>query len=464
MKTKKRLPPALRGGVVFLMLTLLLNLVPNLSAQNDVHYFSQSGHSVRGAFRYFWETNGGLANFGFPITEEYHADNGRIVQYFERARFELAEQNGQYFVELGNLSSELLAGRTYPQAVPIMNTAQRRFIPQTGYIIQYGFKEIWETRGAERIFGWPLSNEVEEPIMDGSLRTVQYFEKVRFEYWPEYAPGQRVVISSLGRHFAPQDLQVWLSPEQVYGQAPMPQQAQSPAQSAQQSTQSNNLPNQNATISPDVGPPGTVFMFNGTGFEDSEQVSVWLNAPDYATISYGSGYRAEDGNLEDQHIRILSDDFQEGMWSIVAQGLSSEHQSIAYFTIDKNAPEHPKPPPPPIPEPDGECRHNDPDPEEGLQVWMSEDEPELDDKTSLCVRYIKDGYLIRGVRVEATVRFTERDKDIGPEETEGDDGVAELRFTVDSDDTDEDDRVWVDVDIEYADEKEDERVSFIPRD
>jgi hypothetical protein len=55
--------------------------------------FDQTGHSVAYGFRDFWHEHGGLARFGYPISEEFpeeNPDTGQIhtVQYFERARFE----------------------------------------------------------------------------------------------------------------------------------------------------------------------------------------------------------------------------------------------------------------------------------------------------------------------------------------------------------------------------------------
>jgi hypothetical protein len=55
--------------------------------------FSQTGKRVGGAFAVYWQTHGGLAQQGYPISEEFveKSDlNGETyqVQYFERAVFE----------------------------------------------------------------------------------------------------------------------------------------------------------------------------------------------------------------------------------------------------------------------------------------------------------------------------------------------------------------------------------------
>lgn len=58
----------------------------------DRAFFPESGHTLGGAFAWFWQTRGGLAAFGYPISEEFHeydpaSGQERLVQYFERARF-----------------------------------------------------------------------------------------------------------------------------------------------------------------------------------------------------------------------------------------------------------------------------------------------------------------------------------------------------------------------------------------
>ncbi len=56
-------------------------------------FYPQTGHRLCGGFRGYWETYGGLAIYGFPISEEFrevNPDTGQVhvVQYFERQRFE----------------------------------------------------------------------------------------------------------------------------------------------------------------------------------------------------------------------------------------------------------------------------------------------------------------------------------------------------------------------------------------
>ncbi|NJK80059.1 MAG: VanW family protein [Chloroflexaceae bacterium] len=78
-------------------------------------FFPESGHTIGGAFRYFWQTRGGLAVFGYPISEEFvevnpEDGNEYIVQYFQRARFEYHPEmvGTPYDVQLGMLGRQLL--------------------------------------------------------------------------------------------------------------------------------------------------------------------------------------------------------------------------------------------------------------------------------------------------------------------------------------------------------------------
>lgn len=60
--------------------------------------FTETGHTVCGKFLDYWKTHGGLAQQGYPLSEEFvetSALNGRpyTVQYFERAVFEYHPEN-----------------------------------------------------------------------------------------------------------------------------------------------------------------------------------------------------------------------------------------------------------------------------------------------------------------------------------------------------------------------------------
>lgn len=83
-------------------------------APEDCLYFPQTRHSLCPPFRAYWERNGALAVFGYPISEplpELSVDDGQVytVQYFERNRFEYHPENpAPYDILLGRLGAELI--------------------------------------------------------------------------------------------------------------------------------------------------------------------------------------------------------------------------------------------------------------------------------------------------------------------------------------------------------------------
>ena len=155
-------------------------------------YYAQTGHHVSELFLEYWWNNGGLDTFGFPLTEDLTID-GKEVQYFERARLEWHPENPSGFrVLLGHLGRELAASHSGPsfdrtEAPGYQDTADRRYFPETGHFLAYGFKAYWESYGDLPIFGYPISEEFLERNPDtGQIYTVQYFERARFEYHPEH--------------------------------------------------------------------------------------------------------------------------------------------------------------------------------------------------------------------------------------------------------------------------------------
>jgi len=182
---------ALHLGLLSSILSLLVTINPVKATTGeplDQLPFAQTGHTVRGYFLEYWQNNGGLAQFGYPISEEFFEGYQR-VQYFERARLEYhTEFSGTpYQVELSLLGVQALSqgDKNYPPATPVQNS-QFQYFPQTGHNLGFGFKAYWEQHGGLAIFGYPLSEEISEiSPTDGKPYTVQYFERNRFEYHPE---------------------------------------------------------------------------------------------------------------------------------------------------------------------------------------------------------------------------------------------------------------------------------------
>ncbi len=164
----------------------------------DKVYFPQTGHHLADDFLDYWRNNGGLYQFGYPLTEEITED-GRTVQYFERAVFEYhADHSPEWRVLLRRLGADQTRDRRDEagfQPVSGRDDNATRFFPQTNHRLSHGFKTYWEQNGGLRIFGYPISEEFTEDD-----RTVQYFERARFEWHPEHR-GTRyeILLGHLGR-------------------------------------------------------------------------------------------------------------------------------------------------------------------------------------------------------------------------------------------------------------------------
>jgi hypothetical protein len=84
------------------------------SGQAGSTHFAVTGHNVAPDFALFWRRNGGLAVFGYPLSEEFTQtlEDGKTytVQYFERARFErhTAQEGTPYNVQLGQFGRAIL--------------------------------------------------------------------------------------------------------------------------------------------------------------------------------------------------------------------------------------------------------------------------------------------------------------------------------------------------------------------
>jgi len=103
------------------------------ASTDNPRFFQETGKTIGGTFRQYWEANGGLAQHGFPITNEFQErslldGNLYTVQYFERAVFELHPENQPPYnvllSQLGRLQYE--AKNTMPQARPTPITDELR--------------------------------------------------------------------------------------------------------------------------------------------------------------------------------------------------------------------------------------------------------------------------------------------------------------------------------------------------
>jgi hypothetical protein len=178
--------------------------------QTGVRWFATTGHTLRGTFLAYWEQHGGLAQFGYPITEEFTepgptGNKPVVVQYFERNRFEHHPENAgtAYEVLLGLLGQEFHAPD--PKVAPQTGPATEYF-EATGHNLGGAFLRYWQTHGGLAVHGYPISEPFQEtnPI-DGKQYPVQYFQRSRFELHPENAgTAYEVLLGLLGTQLARQ--------------------------------------------------------------------------------------------------------------------------------------------------------------------------------------------------------------------------------------------------------------------
>ncbi len=175
---------------------------PPLPAKVGEIYFPETGHSLRGEFKNYWERNGGLAVFGFPLSEEFTEQTPEgtfTVQYFERQRFEFhPEKQAPYNVLLGRLGDTVLRDRgvdwfALPKGAPRDGC---RYFQETQHTICNGFLDYWKTHGLAdpsldqaarslQLFGFPISEERVETNANGDTVVTQWFERARLEYHPD---------------------------------------------------------------------------------------------------------------------------------------------------------------------------------------------------------------------------------------------------------------------------------------
>jgi hypothetical protein len=184
-----------------LVLFLAGTSAPPIHAQTAERCFAETGFCLSGRFREYWEQNGGLPIFGYPITaaqDEPNRDTGatHLTQYFERARFELHPDLARpYDVLLGRLGDDQLRlqgidWQAEPEDEPRDDCL---WFPETRHSVcdqasGLGFKSYWQSHGlvfdddvgfsfAESLalFGLPLTGARVETNSSGDTVLTQWF-------------------------------------------------------------------------------------------------------------------------------------------------------------------------------------------------------------------------------------------------------------------------------------------------
>jgi len=220
--------------------------------------FAETGRCLADPFLAYWQQHGGLAQFGFPLTDERWEtlEDGRpyVVQYFERARFERHPENAPpYDVLLGQFGRQLyLLDPAFPRANAADPLPGAAYFAETGHNVRGRFLDYWGANGGLAQFGLPLSEEIRERLEDGQDYTVQYFERARLELHPESAAPYDVLLGQFGRRI--------LAAREPVGPLPYPPIARfAPAYAANSGVRARlNLP-----TGPEARVPGAIQQFQG---------------------------------------------------------------------------------------------------------------------------------------------------------------------------------------------------------
>ena len=198
---------SVRSLAMVALVVVLLGSVTATYAQTptgDCRYFVETGHYVCDEFLEFYDTRGGSEIFGFPLTEAFEDSVLRLrVQYFQRVRMEWHPSNpAPYKVQLGLLADELIGKLGYhfppppPEQIPAFNNDVHHYFSETGHVVSHAFLKYFREKGGVDIFGYPRS---EFMLEDGYV--VQYFQRARMEWHPEFSSGPQMRLTYLGETY-----------------------------------------------------------------------------------------------------------------------------------------------------------------------------------------------------------------------------------------------------------------------
>ena len=198
---------------------------PRAVVAHELCYPDKTPFCFNDPFTDYWENNGGLPVFGYPISAagyETPSDSSRayLTQWAERNRFEVHPENAgtPYEILLGLLGKDRLLqlGRDF-NAVPREAGPQEGclWFAQTGHNVcdqakNVGFKHYWENHGLKiaglsnfdrslQLFGLPLTAPTMETNSSGDTVLTQWFERARFEWHPANPDEYKVLLGLLGK-------------------------------------------------------------------------------------------------------------------------------------------------------------------------------------------------------------------------------------------------------------------------
>lgn len=193
-------------GLIFGLITMLMlgNQGVALTQVERSRFFDETGQWISGEFLDFYEKVPEPERlFGNPITPAFDSSlsknqSGTIIQYFEKARFELhPEYPPGSRVTLTRLGEYFYHHDTIEPATRYRNSpyACQRFSDDSPPVC-YEFLQFFILNGGVAKFGFPLSE-----LVTNKNRSVQYFNWAVLEWYPERSGGETVSLANLGTRY-----------------------------------------------------------------------------------------------------------------------------------------------------------------------------------------------------------------------------------------------------------------------
>ena len=177
------------------LLLVLLSCVPTATHAATQRCFAETTYCIDSTFAPFWQKQGGLAVFGYPIapaSTQIIEGIPVFAQYFERARLEVhLDRAGNPQITLGRIGAEL-RGQIEYQGAP--GDASCLFFVQTNQSVCAPFRATYLSYGLETngkrgvqytenlaLFGVPISAPQRITMPDGEYVS-QWFERAEMRY------------------------------------------------------------------------------------------------------------------------------------------------------------------------------------------------------------------------------------------------------------------------------------------
>jgi hypothetical protein len=321
------------GALAVLVLALAPVQTTPATAQEPQWCFEEVPDCIEGRFLEYWQQNGALITFGYPIGParvEQVDGKSYLAQPFERNRLELhPEHEPPYDVLLGRLGADRLAqlGRPW-QGLPQASSTSRdgcQYFAETGHLLCEQFLLYWYRHGLrlderpgfrmeERLalFGLPISEASFERGEDGTPYMVQWFERARLELHQEIGPNV-LLLGLLGREVA----------EGAPGMQPLTP----PAEAL-------DVPlSVNAAISPASGPAGLAFVAVGVGLPFGEPVTATVTLPDQRLYGDPRPVLVSLNGRSDEVSVATDSAAPHGIWMITFAEASGRRLATAYFRV-----------------------------------------------------------------------------------------------------------------------------------